>query len=308
MAVSTEPALSSELQETRPSMALIYLRMLWRDKQAFVAAAFLLLVVSSAIIAPWVLEKPAVTMNLLMRNSPPFSIAHGWLYVLGGDTLGRSVLARILVASSNTMMVASLAVIFSMLVGTTLGLIAGYRGGWPATVIMRGADVLMSFPSLLLAVIVLYMFQPGLMSVVAVLSITRLPVYIRTVRAEVLEIRERVFVTSARTMGAGFSWIVRRHILPVVTPTILTIATLDFAFVMLTEASLSFLGLGIQPPEISWGLMVAEGRNYLANAWWIAFWPGLAIMMTTTSLNLLSNWLRIMADPKQRWRLEIGKP
>jgi peptide/nickel transport system permease protein len=112
-------------------------------------------------------------------------------------------------------------------------------------------------------------------------------------------------VTSARVLGAGFGWIVTRHILPVVTPTIITIATLEFAFVMLTEASLSFLGLGNQPPEVSWGLMVAEGRNYLASAWWIAFWPGLAIMLTTVSLNLLSDWLRIATDPRQRWRLEM---
>ena len=193
-----------------------------------------------------------------------------------------------------------------VLAGSALGLVAGWRSGWLSTVIMRAADVLMSFPSLLLAVIVLYAFTPGLVSVVAVLAITRLPIYIRTVRAEVLEIRERVFVTSSRVLGAGFGWIVTRHILPVVTPTIITIATLEFAFVMLTEASLSFLGLGIQPPQVSWGLMVAEGRNYLSSAWWIAFWPGLAIMLTTVSLNLLSNWLRIATDPRQRWRLEIG--
>ncbi len=125
-------------------------------------------------------------------------------------------------------------------------------------------------------------------------------------RAEVLEVRERMFVQAAQVMGASNVRIIFRHILPVILPTLLTIATLDFAFVMLAESALSFLGIGIQPPEITWGLMVAQGKQYLANAWWLAFWPGLAIILTTLSLNLLSNWLRIALDPAQRWRLEIS--
>ena len=171
---------------------------------------------------------------------------------------------------------------------------------------MRLADVIMSFPSLLLAVIVLYMLSPSVGNVILVLAITRIPIYLRTTRAEVLEIRERMFVQAAQVMGASPSRIVFRHILPMVIPTLVTIATLDFAFVMLAESALSFLGIGIQPPEITWGLMVAQGKQYLANAWWLAFWPGLAIILTTLSLNLLSNWLRIVLDPAQRWRLEIA--
>jgi peptide/nickel transport system permease protein len=142
--------------------------------------------------------------------------------------------------------------------------------------------------------------------VILVLAITRIPIYLRTTRAEVLEIRERMFVQAAQVMGASSARIVLRHILPMVVPTLVTIATLDFAFVMLAESALSFLGIGIQPPEITWGLMVAQGKQYLANAWWLAFWPGLAIILTTLSLNLLSNWLRIALDPAQRWRLEIS--
>ena len=171
---------------------------------------------------------------------------------------------------------------------------------------MRLADVIMSFPSLLLAVIVLYMLCPSVGNVILVLAITRIPIYLRTTRAEVLEIKERMFVQAAQVMGASSLRIVLRHILPMVIPTLVTIATLDFAFVMLAESALSFLGIGIQPPEITWGLMVAQGKQYLANAWWLAFWPGLAIILTTLSLNLLSNWLRIALDPAQRWRLEIS--
>ena len=170
---------------------------------------------------------------------------------------------------------------------------------------MRLADVIMSFPSLLLAVIVLYILSPSVTNVIIVLAITRIPVYLRTTRAEVLEIRERMFVSAARVMGASPRRIVLRHILPVVLPTLMTIATLDFAYVMLAESALSFLGIGIQPPEITWGLMIAQGKEHLTRAWWLSFWPGLAIILTTLSLNLLSNWMRVALDPTQRWRLEM---
>ncbi|QJP15647.1 ABC transporter permease [Starkeya sp. ORNL1] len=282
-------------------------RMLWRDKLALIAAIFLTIIVLSAIFGPMLVGPEATTMNLRMRNAAPFQLDKGWLFFLGADTLGRSILARIMVASRNTMAVAAGAVLLSALIGTTLGLIAGFRGGWVASVIMRLADILMSFPSLLLAVVVLYVLEPRVSNVVLVLAVTRVPVYLRTVRAEVLEVRERMFVLAARVMGASPWRIVWRHMLPVVVPTLITVATLDFAFIMLAESSLSFLGLGIQPPEISWGLMVADGRNYLSSAWWLAFWPGLAIMLTTTALNLLSNWVRIATDPKQRWRLEQSR-
>ncbi|MDF2782344.1 MAG: transporter permease, partial [Geminicoccaceae bacterium] len=217
----------------------------------------------------------------------------------------RSILARIIVAAQNTIAVAGAAVAFALLVGGTLGLIAGYRGGWLADVILRLADVVMSFPSLLLAVVVLYMFEPRVSNLVIVLAITRIPIYLRTTRAEVLEIRERMFVSAARVMGARPLRIVLRHVVPIVLPTLITVATVDFAFVMLAESALSFLGIGIQPPEITWGLMVAQGRNYLSIAWWLAFWPGLAIMLTTLALNLLAGWVRIATDPVQRWRLEV---
>jgi len=203
-------------------------------------------------------------------------------------------------------MVAAGAVVCSLLIGTTLGLIAGYTSKLTSQVIMRLTDVIMSFPSLLLAVIVLYMLPPSVFNLVIVLAITRIPIYLRTARAEVLEIRERMFVQAAQVMGASTRRIVFRHILPVVFPTLITIATLDFAFVMLAESALSFLGIGIQPPEITWGLMVSQGRPYLTSAWWLSVWPGLAIILTTLSLNLLSNWMRTALDPVQRWRLEIA--
>ncbi len=280
------------------------LRMLWRDKLACAAAVILLAVVLCAILGPHFLAEAASQQNLRGRNAPPFSLDRGWLFVLGADALGRPLLARIVVAAQNTLAVAAGAVLCSAVAGAALGLIAGTAGRRTSQVIMRLADVIMAFPSLLLAVVVLYVLAPSIANLVIVLAITRIPVYLRTTRAEVLEIRERMFVQAAKVMGASPRRIVLRHILPIVLPTLLTIATLDFAFVMLAESSLSFLGIGIQPPEITWGLMVSQGREYLRNAWWLAFWPGLAIILTTLSLNLLSNWLRVALDPVQRWRLE----
>lgn len=303
----TQTPLSSAeaLPETQhPAKQL--LRMLWADKFALCAAVFLLIVLVLALIGPWLLDAAAQKQNLRLRNAAPFSLTQGWLGVLGSDALGRPLLARIIVAMQNTMMVAAGAVICSGLVGSTLGLLAGYASANVSQIIMRLADVIMSFPSLLLAVIVLYVLGPSVPNMIIVLAITRIPVYLRTTRAEVLEVRERMFVSAARVMGASRLRIIFRHILPVVLPTLMTIATLDFAFVMLAESSLSFLGIGIQPPEITWGLMIAQGRSYLTTAWWLSFWPGLAIILTTLSLNLLSNWMRVALDPVQRWRLEMG--
>ncbi|MGI9524778.1 MAG: ABC transporter permease [Hyphomicrobiaceae bacterium] len=283
------------------------LRMLRQDKFALAAAFFLLVVVFCAIFGPSLLDDAATRPNLRARNAEPFDLSKPWLYWLGGDALGRPLLARIIVAAQNTIMVAAGAVVCSLAIGTTLGLIAGYTSKLASEIIMRLSDVIMSFPSLLLAVIVLFMLPPSVGNLIIVLAITRIPIYLRTSRAEVLEVRERMFVQAARIMGARPERIVLRHILPTVFPTLITIATLDFAFVMLAESSLSFLGIGIQPPEITWGLMVSQGRPYLTTAWWLSFWPGLAIILTTLSLNILSHWMRTALDPVQRWRLEIAR-
>ncbi|WP_107976026.1 ABC transporter permease [Allosediminivita pacifica] len=282
------------------------LSMLFADQFATVAACFVILVILCAIFGPLLLGEAASDQNLRARNAPPFTLDRGWLYILGGDALGRPLLPRIVVAAQNTIMIAAGAVAGSFIIGAVLGLTAGYSRKLVSEVIMRLADVIMSFPSLLLAVIVLYVLEPSVLNLVLVLAITRIPIYLRTTRAEVLEVRERMFVQAAQVMGASTFRIVFRHILPVILPTLLTIATLDFAFVMLAESALSFLGIGIQPPEITWGLMVSQGRQYLTSAWWLAFWPGLAIILTTMSLNLLSGWMRVALDPTQRWRLETG--
>jgi peptide/nickel transport system permease protein len=303
----TDITASKSIPEEPRNGARALLSMLWRDKFALVSAVFLLVVIVCAIIGPALLEDIATSQNLRGRNSPPFDLSRGWIFVFGGDSLGRPMLARLVVAAQSTMMVAAGAVALALSVGALFGLVAGYMGKNVSQLIMRLADVIMSFPSLLLAVVVLYVLGPSIPNMILVLAITRIPIYLRTTRAEVLEVRERMFVQAAVVMGASHRRIVLRHILPVIAPTLVTIATLDFAFVMLAESSLSFLGIGIQPPDITWGLMVSQGRPYLNTAWWLSFWPGLMIVMTALSLNLLSNWMRVALDPAQRWRLESRK-
>ncbi len=281
----------------------VALALLWRDKFALAAALFLLLVVFAAVAGQQLFESASNMINLRGRNAPP-GLENGWAFILGGDSLGRPILLRLIVGARNTLLLSISAVIMSLVVGALLGFVAGYRNDWLSHVIMRGADILMSFPSLLLALIVLYVLQPNVTSVVMVLAVTRVPIFLRLVRAETLEVRERTYVVAARLMGASPRRLVWRHMRPAVAPTIMTVATMEVAFVMLAESSLSFLGLGIQPPEFTWGAMVAQGQSYLASAWWVAFWPGLAITLTALSLNLMANWLRMVVDPVQRWRLE----
>jgi peptide/nickel transport system permease protein len=246
-------------------------------------------------------------MNLKARNTPPGFLQNGWMGILGTDSLGRSMLARTIVATRNTVGIALAASVSAMVLGGIIGLFAGYVGRWPAKVIMQISDIIQSFPSILLAMIVLYILEPRAANLVIVLAFTRLPVYIRVARSEVLELRERLFVDAARVLGSSSLMILYRHIAPMAAPTVITYWTVDVAFVMLSESGLSFLGIGIQPPEITWGLMVAHGRNYLEIAWWQAFFPGLMIMLSTLSINILSSWVRRIIDPLQRWKFEVQK-
>ncbi|MBU8817170.1 ABC transporter permease [Mycolicibacterium goodii] len=283
----------------------VLLRMLGNDRVAATAACVLGLVFLTAIFGPMLVGDLATDIDLDNSNTAPFHLAHGWADILGTDPLGRSMLARLIVASRTTLSVAVPAVVLSAVIGSVIGMWAGYHRGWRETVAMRIADVIMSFPSLLLAVVVLYVFSPSAANIILVLAITRIPVYLRTARAESAELQSRVFVDAARTFGAGATSIITRHVVPIVLPTLLTVATLDFCYVMLAESSLSFLGIGIQPPDVSWGLMVAQGRTYLHTAWWLSFFPGLAIVVTTVSATILAAWARIATDPGQRWRLSV---
>lgn len=307
--VEVQPAQSVDagLQESvRIRRRVPWWRLLLRDKFATASVGWFIILLFFVLIGPLFLSEKATSVNLAARNAAP-GFSHDFLYILGADPLGRPLLPRLMVGARNTLAIALSSVACALTIGSFLGLIAGYVGGLVGNLIMRLADVISSFPSLLLALIVLYILEPHVMNLVLVLAITRTSIYLRVTRAEVLEIRERAFVDASRALGGGAPHILRRHIAPMVSPTLATIVTVDFAAVMLAESALSFLGIGIQPPEITWGLMVAQGRSYLTQAWWLAFIPGAAIMLTTLSANLISSWLRTVNDPAQRWRLEIPR-
>lgn len=281
-----------------------YLRLLLRDKAATVAATLLMLLVVTAIAVSPVLDDIASQQELMLSNAPPLSAEHGWQYLLGSDPLGRSVLARLVVAARTTLLIAVASVAVAAVVGTLIGTVAGHVGGWCEVVVMRIADVVLSFPSLLLALIVLYLLGSEPSVIVLVLGITRLPVYVRTARAQAREVKQHPYVDAARMLGLGGWRIVVRHSLPAVLPTVLTLVTLELGLVMLIESALTFLGIGVQPPSVSWGLMVADGRGYLQIAWWLSFFPGMAISLTVLAVNVVSNWARLATDPKQRWRFD----
>ena len=280
-------------------------KLLWRDKVATVAALILVFLCLVAAFGP-MLVGGGNDQDLSRINEAP-SFDNGFMYLLGTDSLGRSLLGRLIVAAQTTFSVALPAVAVSLVIGSLIGLWAGYHRGWRETTAMRMADVIMSFPSLLMAVFVLYVFSPSAANIVLVLAVTRIPIYLRTARAESAELQSRTFVDAARTFGTRPNAIIRRHVFPIVLPTLLTVATLEFCYVMLAESSLSFLGIGIQPPDVSWGLMVSQGRNYLQTAWWLSFFPGLAIVVTTVSATVLASWARIATDPDQRWRLTVPR-
>jgi peptide/nickel transport system permease protein len=254
--------------------------------------AILVIVVTSAVFVHQLAPFDPYAQDLALRNLPPMTNRGGGTHILGTDALGRDELARLMLGAQISLMVGVSSVVVSGLVGTVIGLIAGYYRGWFDDVVMRFVDLQMSVPSLLIALLVLYLAGPSFLNIVLVLAVTRWMVYARVSRGLMLSMREVLFVEAARALGASDLRIIVRHLLPNLMAPILVLATLELAVMMLTEASLSFLGLGIQPPESSWGLMLAEGREYLTSAWWLVAVPGLAILFTTLSVNIIATWLR----------------
>lgn len=228
------------------------------------------------------------------RLAPPGSPGH----LLGTDALGRDELSRLMYGARASVLVALSAVLVAGTVGVAAGLISGYLGGIVDSVAMRLADVQLSIPYLVLAIAVVAVLGTSSINLVLVLGLVGWVFYARVVRSEVLSVKEREYVEAARALGASGSWIITRHLLPNVRASIIVMATLETPRMILSEAALSFLGLGIQPPTPSWGNMVADGRDYLANAWWLTTLPGLAIVLFAVAVSILGDWLRDVLDPR----------
>ncbi|MCW2514708.1 MAG: binding-protein-dependent transport system inner rane component [Mycobacterium sp.] len=225
----------------------------------------------------------------------------------GTDELGRDVLSRVLVAIQASMQVAVVSVAFAVVVGVTIGVVAGYRGGWLDTVFMRVVDVMFAFPVLLLALAIVAILGPGVTTTMLAIGVVYTPIFARVARASTLGVRVEPFVQVSRTMGTGHAYILLRHVLPNIAGPLIVQTSLSLAFAILSEAALSFLGLGIQPPEPSLGRMIFDSQGFVTLAWWMAVFPGAAIFVIVLAFNLVGDGLRDVLDPKQRTMAEARR-
>lgn len=269
-------------------------RFFGRSNLAMAAIVVLLTFVFVGLFAPWLAPYDPNAQNLALRLQPPLSDGH----LLGTDGLGRDVLSRLIYGSRISLVVGFSAVLLAAVIGIIVGLVSGYVGGWVDSLLMRVVDAWLAFPFLLLAIAIVAVLGRGLDNIVIALVITGWVLYARLVRGETLSLREREFVLSARGLGASPVAIMVKHILPNCLAPIMVVATLEIGVVIVTEASLSFLGLGASASESSWGGMLADGRAYLTRAWWLATLPGLAIFVIVLAVNVLGDALRDALDPR----------
>jgi peptide/nickel transport system permease protein len=279
---------------------LVFLRRLAARRTALLGLVVVAIVVLTAVAAPWLSPFDPIEQDLgdLRLKAPGFRDTAGRVHPLGTDHLGRDLLARVIYGARPALLVGFAAVAISGLIGMAVGLIAGYFGGRADDALMRLADVQLAFPFILLAIAVIGVLGPSLKTIIAVIGVSSWVVYARIVRGAVLTLREREFVQAALALGGGDGRVLLRHILPNAFTPWLVVATLDMARVIVTESALSFLGLGVQPPTPTWGGMLADGRVYISTAWWLATFPGLAILVTVLGINLFGDGLRDTLDPR----------
>jgi peptide/nickel transport system permease protein len=289
-----------ETARPEPREWLVFLRRLTARRTALFGLVVVLGVVLTALAAPLISPFDPVEQDLgdLRLKAPGFRDAAGRVHPLGTDHLGRDLLARVIYGARPALLVGFAAVAISGLIGLAAGLVAGYFGGRLDDVLMRLADIQLAFPFILLAIAVIGVLGPSLTTIIVVIGVSSWVVYARIVRSVVLTLREREFVQAALALGVSDARVVVRHILPNALTPWLVVATLDMARVIVIESALSFLGLGVQPPTPTWGGMLADGRVYISTAWWLATFPGLAILVTVLGINLFGDGLRDTLDPR----------
>jgi peptide/nickel transport system permease protein len=264
-------------------------------------AVFVALLIVMALAAPLIAPADPIRQSLRGRlAAPTLSGADGKAHLLGTDHLGRDVFSRVIYGARVSLLVGFAAVVVGGLVGATLGLLAGFRGGWTDSMIMTLADAQLAFPFILLAIGIIAVLGPSFPTLIVVIGLSGWVTYARVLRSQVLVLRSREFVDAIHALGGSVARVIARHVLPNVLSTLVVIATLELARAIVLEATLSFLGLGVQPPTPSWGGMVHEGREYLDSAWWISTAPGTVLMLTSIVVSRTGDWLRDLLDPTLR--------
>jgi peptide/nickel transport system permease protein len=264
-----------------------------RNRLAMLGLALVLMLVLVAVLAPWIAPYPPTIGELSDRLQPPS--AQHWF---GTDDQGRDILSRLMHGSRITLYVVLLVAVLAAPIGLLVGTAAGYAGGWVDAVLMRITDIFLAFPRLILALAFVAALGPGIENAVIAIAITSWPPYARIARAETLTIRQADYINAVKLLGAGPTRIVLRHVMPMCVPSVIVRVTLDMAGIILTAAGLGFLGLGAQPPMPEWGAMIAAGRAYVLDQWWVAAAPGAAIFIVSLAFNLLGDGLRDALDPK----------
>ncbi len=271
------------------------------DKAGLFGVVFLVLLVVAAIFAPLLAPHDPGQQNLVARLLPPGWAEGGdWEYPLGTDGLGRDVLSRLIYGARVSLLVGVAVVAFAGIIGVTLGVLAGYRGGRTDRIIMRTVDTQIAFPGLLIAILLASLIGPSVRTVILVLAVNGWMIYARMARGVVLSVKETAYVEAAEIIGCRPRRVMFTHILPNLAAPLSTLAVLEFARIVLAEAALSFLGVGVKRTDISWGLDVAIGQDFIFSAWWLVTMPGLLISLTVLSVNLVASWLRIVSDPAER--------
>lgn len=269
------------------------------NKGAIFGLIMVLFVIASGIFAPFLAPHDPIYQDVEKRLLPPMGQTDADpRHILGTDHLGRDIVSRLIYGARISLVVSISAVAFSSVLGTIIGLLSGFYGGKVDSIFMRLADVQLAFPFILLAIAIIAVLGPSLRNIIIVMGITGWVIYARVVRAEVLSLKEKEYITAVRALGGSNGRIIFKHLFPNVMPPCIVIVTLEMARMIIMEAALSFLGLGIQPPTPTWGGMLADGRVYLVTSWWLATFPGLVIMFVVLGINLLGNWLRDILDPR----------